>query len=73
VLLAVVVAQAALGYVQYFTGVPALLVGFHILGAATVWVAVLRFHLAFSVPVHGFGDGPGDGSLEAWPAALSSR
>ena len=45
------VAQGALGYVQYFTGVPALLVGFHIAGATAVWVAVLRLHLAFSVPV----------------------
>jgi cytochrome c oxidase assembly protein subunit 15 len=50
VLLAVLVAQAALGYVQYFTGVPALLVGFHIAGATAVWVAVLRLHLVFSVP-----------------------
>ena len=31
-----------LGYWQYFTGVPALLVGFHVLGAALVWIAVLR-------------------------------
>jgi cytochrome c oxidase assembly protein subunit 15 len=50
VLLAVLVAQAALGYVQYFTGVPALLVAFHIAGATAVWVAVLRLHLVFSVP-----------------------
>jgi len=53
VLLAVLVAQAALGYVQYFTGVPAVLVGFHIAGATAVWVAVLRLHLAFSVPAGG--------------------
>jgi cytochrome c oxidase assembly protein subunit 15 len=73
VLLAVLVAQAALGYVQYFTGVPVLLVGFHIAGAAAVWVAVLRFHLAFSVPVGGSeGDGDG-GSVEPWTVALTSR
>ena len=73
VLLAVLVAQAALGYVQYFTGVPVLLVGFHIAGAAAVWVAVLRLHLAFSVPVAGpEGDGDG-GSLEPWTVALTSR
>ena len=45
-LLVVLVAQGALGYWQYFTGVPALLVAFHVLGAALVWVAVLRVWLA---------------------------
>jgi cytochrome c oxidase assembly protein subunit 15 len=47
VVLAVAVAQAAVGYIQYFNGVPALLVGFHVAGAAAVWVATLRFRLAF--------------------------
>ena len=32
VLLAVSVAQGAIGYIQYFNGIPALLVGFHIAG-----------------------------------------
>jgi cytochrome c oxidase assembly protein subunit 15 len=45
ILLAVLVAQAAIGYAQYFTGVPALLVGIHIAGATAVWIAVLRFNL----------------------------
>jgi cytochrome c oxidase assembly protein subunit 15 len=45
VLLGALVAQAAVGYTQYFTGVPALLVGIHIAGATAVWVAVLRFNL----------------------------
>ncbi|HET7719760.1 MAG TPA: COX15/CtaA family protein, partial [Acidimicrobiales bacterium] len=45
VLLAVLVAQAAIGYTQYFIGVPALLVGFHVAGAVLVWVAALRFAL----------------------------
>jgi cytochrome c oxidase assembly protein subunit 15 len=73
VLLAVLVAQAAVGYVQYFTGVPAVLVAFHIAGAAAVWVAVLRFHLAFSVPASATGAHPDGGTLEPWSAALSSR
>jgi cytochrome c oxidase assembly protein subunit 15 len=73
ILLAVLVAQGALGYLQYFTGVPAVLVGFHIAGAAAVWVAVLRFHLAFSVPVAGPGPDGGGGSVEPWTVALSSR
>ncbi len=72
-LLAVLVAQGVLGYVQYFTGVPALLVGFHIAGATAVWVAVLRLHLAFSVPVATSGPESDGGSVEPWKVALSSR
>ena len=73
VLLAVLVAQAALGYVQYFSGVPALLVGFHIAGATAVWVAVLRLHLAFRTPAAGPGDDSGGTSVGPWTVAASSR
>lgn len=45
VLLAVLLAQATIGYVQYFTGVPVLLVGAHIAGAVAVWSAAVRFQL----------------------------
>ncbi|MEO7443067.1 MAG: heme A synthase, partial [Acidimicrobiales bacterium] len=48
VLLGVLVAQAAIGYVQYFTGVPVLLVGAHIAGATAVWAAVVRFQLGMA-------------------------
>ncbi|MCC6226582.1 MAG: COX15/CtaA family protein [Microthrixaceae bacterium] len=41
-LLVVTVAQGALGYVQYFSGVPAFLVGIHVLGATLMWVMTLR-------------------------------
>jgi cytochrome c oxidase assembly protein subunit 15 len=44
-LLVVLIAQAAIGYTQYFTDVPALLVGFHIAGATALWISVLTFHL----------------------------
>lgn len=40
--------QVAIGYTQYFTGVPVVLVGFHILGAVLVWAAVIRFALTLS-------------------------
>lgn len=40
------VLQASLGYVQYFTGVPEILVGGHVLGAVLVWVAALRLDLS---------------------------
>jgi heme a synthase len=49
-LLVVLVAQAGIGYWQYFTGVPALLVGFHVFGAALVWIAVLRVWFSLSEP-----------------------
>jgi heme a synthase len=48
VLLGVIVAQAAVGYTQYFTGVPVLLVGIHIAGAVAVWTATLHFHLGLT-------------------------
>jgi cytochrome c oxidase assembly protein subunit 15 len=40
VLLAVTVAQGAIGYVQYFTGLPEVLVGAHMLGAALLTAAM---------------------------------
>jgi heme a synthase len=49
-LLVVLVAQAGIGYWQYFTDVPAVLVGFHVFGAALVWIAVLRVWLSLSEP-----------------------
>ncbi|WP_228983087.1 heme A synthase [Streptomyces sp. DH12] len=45
-LLVIVVAQGGLGYLQYFTGVPEVLVGAHMLGSALLWVAVLRLALS---------------------------
>ncbi|MCS0637331.1 COX15/CtaA family protein [Streptomyces sp. LP05-1] len=46
-LLLVLLAQGAIGYVQYFTGVPEVLVGLHMLGSALMWIAVLRLALSF--------------------------
>ena len=39
-------AQVAIGYTQYFLGVPVVLVGLHILGAVLVWSAVVSFSLS---------------------------
>ncbi|CAB4784831.1 MAG: heme A synthase [Actinobacteria bacterium] len=39
------VIQMGIGYVQYFTGVPALIVSLHIVGAVLVFIASLRFLL----------------------------
>jgi cytochrome c oxidase assembly protein subunit 15 len=73
-LLVVLLAQAALGYWQYFAGVPALLVAFHVLGAALVWLAVLRLWLSLSAETSG-EEAPADhirgpaGSAAAVPEA----
>jgi cytochrome c oxidase assembly protein subunit 15 len=51
VLLAVICSQATVGYVQYFSGVPEVLVAVHIVGAVSVWVATLHFVLDLRQPV----------------------
>jgi cytochrome c oxidase assembly protein subunit 15 len=45
VVLVVLVAQAGVGYTQYFTGIPALLVGIHVAGATALWAATIWFAL----------------------------
>ena len=45
-LVVVVGAQAAIGWAQYFTGVPVLLVGFHVAGATALWMTVVKMHLS---------------------------
>lgn len=45
VLLGALVAQAAVGYAQYFSGVPVVLVGIHLAGAAAVWAATVHLNL----------------------------
>ncbi len=52
VLLGVTLAQGTVGYVQYFTGLPVVLVGLHVLGATLVWVAALRLLLATRLRQH---------------------
>ena len=43
-LVALMVAQGVIGYTQYFSHLPALLVGVHVFGATVVWTAMLWFH-----------------------------
>jgi cytochrome c oxidase assembly protein subunit 15 len=42
----IALAQGAIGYVQYFTGIPEVLVAAHLLGAALVWIASWRIRLS---------------------------
>lgn len=48
VLVGAIVVQGAIGYTQYFTGVPPWLVLCHVLGSTLVWIAVLRFYLGLT-------------------------
>jgi cytochrome c oxidase assembly protein subunit 15 len=43
----IALAQGAIGYIQYFTGIPEVLVAAHLLGATIVWIAAWRIRLAF--------------------------
>ncbi|MGH3093394.1 MAG: heme A synthase, partial [Gaiellaceae bacterium] len=52
-LIGVLAAQAAVGYTQYFTDVPAVLVGVHVFGSAVVWIAVLWLRLGLTEPARG--------------------
>ncbi|MFI1499891.1 heme A synthase [Streptomyces platensis] len=45
-LLAVLVGQSVIGYVQYFTHLPELVIGAHMFGSCLVWIAVLRIFSA---------------------------
>ncbi|MBW8483272.1 COX15/CtaA family protein [Actinomadura parmotrematis] len=58
-LAALELAQGAVGYIQYFTGVPAPLVVLHMLGAVLMWIAALRLLFALR----------DRGALDAAPAA----
>jgi cytochrome c oxidase assembly protein subunit 15 len=48
VLLGVVLAQGTIGYAQYASDLPVVLVGLHILGASLVWIAALRVALGMN-------------------------
>lgn len=48
-LLAMLLLQGVIGFVQYFTDVPVVLVGLHMVGAALIWIAALRIPLALRV------------------------
>ncbi len=50
------VAQAGVGYTQYFNGVPAVLVGIHIALATGLWLATIHLQLATNVAVQANAD-----------------
>jgi heme a synthase len=58
ILLAVMVAQGIVGYTQFFTHLPAVLVGIHVFGATMVWSTALWFHHGLSDHLPETGTGP---------------
>ncbi|MFE7650270.1 COX15/CtaA family protein [Streptomyces phaeoluteigriseus] len=68
-LFVVLLAQGVIGYVQYFTDLPELLVGLHMLGSALVWIAVIRVLLALRERAEPAVDLPGP----ATEATVGSR
>jgi heme a synthase len=65
-LLVVMAAQGLIGFVQYFTHLPEILVGAHMLGATLVWVFVLRVWWTLTPA----GD-PAAPPLQEWSAGRS--
>ena len=58
-LVGAIVVQGAIGYIQYFTGVPPWLVILHVFGSVVIWVTVLGFHLSLRArPLESLNDSP---------------
>ncbi|MGW0761296.1 COX15/CtaA family protein [Streptomyces sp. NPDC002814] len=55
----ILLAQGAIGYVQYFTDLPEILVGAHMFGSCLVWIGTLRVLLALRERPEGVVDVPG--------------
>jgi heme a synthase len=55
----VLLAQGVIGYVQYFTDLPEVLVGAHMLGSCLVWIATLRVLLSLRERPEATADVPG--------------
>jgi cytochrome c oxidase assembly protein subunit 15 len=66
--LAISLAQGLLGYTQYFTGLPEILVGLHMLGACLVWLFTLRLVFALSTRDGDAGDEPANDPAAALAA-----
>jgi len=71
-LLWVLLAQAAVGYTQYFTDVPPLLVGIHICGALAVWIGAVQLRLESALPLPAGSRRPDDPSQAPDGADLST-
>lgn len=64
----ILLAQGAIGYVQYFTDLPEVLVGLHMFGSCVVWIGVMRVLLSLRERPYTTADLPaqtGDSQLSA--------
>ncbi|WP_275465184.1 COX15/CtaA family protein [Streptomyces noursei] len=68
-LLGCIALQGVIGYVQYFSGLPEIVVGLHMLGSTLVWIAVLRVALALRVRGPLQEDDPAAAAVDAAPDA----
>jgi cytochrome c oxidase assembly protein subunit 15 len=48
IFLAIALGQGSIGYIQYFTGIPEILVAAHLLGSTLVWISAWRLRLAIT-------------------------
>ncbi|MEV0690273.1 COX15/CtaA family protein [Streptomyces sp. NPDC050388] len=62
----IILAQGVIGYVQYFTDLPEVLVGAHMLGSCVMWIWVVRVLLSLRERPEGVADlpGPADAATE---------
>ena len=65
ILLGAMAVQGLIGYTQYFTHLPAALVGVHVLGATLVWSTALWFHHGLSDHRPETADDPGTATAAA--------
>jgi cytochrome c oxidase assembly protein subunit 15 len=73
VLFAVMVAQAAVGYTQYFTHLPALLVEVHILGVTALVVGAVQCFLASTFHPPELVPAPAEGSVAGTSVPIGAR
>jgi cytochrome c oxidase assembly protein subunit 15 len=64
ILLGIELAQAVIGFVQYFMHVPVLAVGLHVLGAALVWLATVNLLAATRVRTAAAAGGAAEGRAD---------
>ena len=73
-LLAIELAQGLIGFVQYFTHVPAVLVGIHMFGACLVWLAALTVIARLGAgPFRCVAAANSTGSAAPAPASIAAR
>ncbi len=71
ILLGLIVAQGAVGFAQYFLGLPRVLVGLHVLGATLFWLGALALYAALHEPVGDEAGLPGPTPVDSQSRSLA--